>query len=97
MDSMDVTIDSVKSNDKKFIDVIDIDDDGPVAIDRYQEDSAVEQFQKTGDLKILEEVYRARIPTIRSWANKHYYPGLTFSVEDLFEDLSHMFIHIFIE
>lgn len=63
-----------------------------VVIDRDQEDAAVEHFQKTGDLKSLEQVYKQRIPTIRSWANKHYYPGLTFSVEDLFEDLSVVFV-----
>jgi len=63
-----------------------------VVIDRDQEDTAIEQFQKTGDLKVLEEVYKQRIPTIRSWANKHYYPGLTYSVEDLFEDLSVVFV-----
>jgi hypothetical protein len=63
-----------------------------VVIDRDQEDASVEQFQKTGDLKILEEVYTQRIPTIKSWANKHYYPGLTYSVEDLFEDLSVVFV-----
>jgi hypothetical protein len=63
-----------------------------VVIDRDQEDAAIEQFQKTGDLKILEEVYKQRISTIRSWANKHYYPGLTYSVDDLFEDLSVVFV-----
>ncbi|MFA7219433.1 MAG: hypothetical protein WC119_02935 [Synergistaceae bacterium] len=63
-----------------------------VVIDRSQEDEAVEHFQKTGDLATLEAVYRQRIPTIKSWANKHYYPGLTFSVDDLFEDLSVVFV-----
>jgi hypothetical protein len=85
---IDKTIESVKTHEDKFVDVID----ETVSIDRYQEDAAVEEFQKTGDLKILEEVYKARIPTIRSWANKHYYPGLTFSVDDLFSDFSVVFV-----
>lgn len=61
-------------------------------IDREQEDRAVLEFQKTGDINILEEVYQKRIPTLKSWAHKHYYPGLTFSVEDLFEDLTLVFM-----
>lgn len=63
-----------------------------VVIDRDKEDADVEHFQKTGDLQVLEDVYKQRIPTLRFWANKHYYPGLTFSVEDLFEDLSVVFV-----
>lgn len=63
-----------------------------VVIDRRREDSDVIEFQKTGDLKTLEEVYKNRIPTIRSWANKHYYPGLVQSADDLFEDFSIAFI-----
>lgn len=63
-----------------------------VCIDRKDENAAVEHFQKTGDLRALESVYVNRIPTIRGWAHKHYYPGLTFSVEDLFEDLSVVFV-----
>lgn len=63
-----------------------------VCIDRDQEDKAVVEFQKTGNLKVLEEVYKNRVPTLKSWAHKHYYPGLTFSVDDLFEDLSVVFV-----
>lgn len=67
-------------------------DDQPVVIDRDQENSDVETFQKTGDLDILERVYKNRIPTLKGWAIKHYYPGLTSSVEDLFEELSVVFV-----
>jgi hypothetical protein len=67
-------------------------DDKEIIIDRDQEDKDVTEFQKTGDLSILERVYKNRIPTLKSWASKNYYPGLTTSVEDLFEDLSLVFV-----
>jgi len=90
MEVINKTIESVKTHEAKFVD--ENDQNEPVSIDRYEEDAAVEAFQKTGDLKILEDVYKARIPTIRSWANKNYYTGLTFSVEDLFSDFSIVFV-----
>jgi hypothetical protein len=67
-------------------------DVGFVEIDRKKEDEAIVEFQKTGDVSILEDVYKLRIPTIRHWANQHYYPGLTCSVEDLFEEFSVVFV-----
>ena len=69
-----------------------LNDDKEIIIDRDEEDAAVTKFQKTGDLKLLGEVYKNRIPTLKSWASKNYYPGLTSSVEDLFEDLSVVFV-----
>jgi len=81
-----------KTKNNKFITDVSEDEFDTVVIDRDKEDADVEYFQKTGDLKVLEDVYKQRIPTIRFWANKHYYPGLTFSVEDLFEDLSVVFV-----
>jgi len=65
---------------------------GKIFIDRGQEDRDVEMFQVTGDMNLLEKVYVNRIPTIRTWAAKHYYPGLTNSIEDLFEELSVVFV-----
>lgn len=61
-------------------------------IDRKEENKDVLKFQETGDLNVLEKIYLKRIPTIRSWANKHYYPGLDFSVDDLFSELSIVFV-----
>ena len=69
-----------------------MDNDGEIIIDRDQEDEDVATFQKTGNLQLLERVYLNRVPTLRSWANKNFYPGLTTSVEDLFEDLSLVFV-----
>lgn len=69
-----------------------LNNDKEIVIDRDQEDSDVTRFQKTGDLNLLERVYKNRIPTLKSWASKNYYPGLTNSVEDLFEDLSVVFV-----
>jgi len=70
-----------------------LNDDKEIIIDRDQEDSDVHEFQKTGDLELLEKLYKNRIPTLKSWASKNYYPGLTSSVEDLFEDLSVVFVN----
>jgi len=67
-------------------------DESMVCIDRNQENKDVVDFQKTGDMKVLEKVYRNRIPTLRSWATKHFYPGLAISVEDLFSELSVVFV-----
>ena len=68
------------------------DNSSIIIIDRDEEDRDVIRFQKTGDMKILEKVYRNRIPTLRSWANKNFYPGLIASVEDLFSELSIVFL-----
>lgn len=70
-----------------------LSNDKEIIIDRDKEDNDVTEFQKTGNLDILERVYKNRIPTLKSWANKNYYPGLTSSVEDLFEDLSVVFVN----
>lgn len=63
-----------------------------IIIDREQENRDIATFQKTGDLEILERVFVNRIPTLKSWAQKHYYPGLTTSVDDLFGDLCIVFL-----
>ncbi len=63
-----------------------------IVIDRDQENKDVASFQLTGDKNILEKIYVSRIPTIKFWAKKHFYPGLTLSEEDLFGELSIVFI-----
>ena len=69
-----------------------LDIENKVDIDRDQEDKDVDLYQKTKDKSILNKLYRNRIPTIQFWANSNFYPGLTTSVEDLFGDLSLVFI-----
>lgn len=63
-----------------------------IVIDRVQEDKDILEFQKTGDMRLLEKLYNNRIPTLKVWATKHYYPGLTMSQDDLFEELSIVFV-----
>ena len=63
-----------------------------VIIDRDEEDKQILEFQKTGDLKLLEKVYINRIPTLRHWVSKHYYPGLIASPNDLFGELAIVFM-----
>lgn len=93
-------VDEIISSSKKTKEQKDLEtalellsDEKKVIIDRDQEDQDVTEFQKTGDLELLEKVYKSRIPTLKSWAAKNYYPGLTTSVEDLFEDLSLVFVN----
>ncbi len=84
---------TLSDKDQKDIETaLELMGEGEIIIDRDQEDKDVTEFQKTGDLKLLERVYKNRIPTLKSWANKNFYPGLTSSVEDLFEDLSVVFV-----
>lgn len=65
---------------------------GHVVIDRDEEDRDVLEFQKTGDMKLLEKVYLNRIPTLWYWTNKYYYPGLMASANDLFSELAVVFV-----
>jgi len=41
-------------------------------IDRNQEDKDVIKYQKTGDNKLFEKIYNARIPTIKWWTRKYH-------------------------
>lgn len=63
-----------------------------IVIDRNQEDKDVAEFQKTGNMQLLEKIYNNRIPTLKVWATKHFYPGLAMSQDDLFEELSVVFV-----
>lgn len=56
-------------------------------IDRDQENKDVVEYQKTKDERILEKIYKARIPTLQFWAKQHYYPGLMFSEKEMFDEL----------
>ena len=59
-----------------------------IVIDRNQEDADVLEYQKTGDMDLLTKIYRNRIPTLKAWSQKHFYPGLCSSIDDLFSELS---------
>jgi len=61
-------------------------------IDRDQEDADILAYQKTGDVEYLNKVFVARIPTLRYWAYKHYYPGLTDSIHDFYGHLVCVFV-----
>jgi hypothetical protein len=63
-----------------------------VNIDRKEENESVKRFQETGDMSILEDVYIKRIPTLKNWALKFYYPGLELSIDDFMEELSIVFV-----
>ena len=61
-------------------------------LDREQEDNDIMEFQKTQDLKILERAFKNRIPTLKIWAKQNFYPGLTSSEDDLYAELSYVFV-----
>jgi len=61
-------------------------------VDRKEENRLVDEFQKSGDVEILEDVYIRRIPTLANWALRFYYPGLEISIDDFMEELSIVFI-----
>jgi hypothetical protein len=82
--------DSDYKNMKVALDFINTDN--KVVIDREQEDKDVVLYQETKNKDLLGKLYLNRIPTLQFWANKNFYPGLTTSVEDLFGDLSVVFI-----
>jgi len=63
-----------------------------VDIDRKEENESIKRFQETGDMSILEEVYIRRIPTLKIWALRFYYPGLEISIDDFVEELSIVFV-----
>ncbi len=62
-----------------------------VIIDREQENRDVLEYKRTGDQKIFERLYSNRIPTLKNWAMKHYFPGLAPSIEDFFAELRIIF------
>lgn len=61
-------------------------------IDRVQENKDVIEYQKTKDICLFEKLYKQRLPTLRYWALKHYFPGLSLSIDDFFSELSIVFV-----
>ena len=78
-----------KSKSKKVdvVDVVETDSFNDDTIDREQENKDIVSYQETQDLEILTKIYKKRIKTLKNWANKHFFPGLTDSVEDFCGDL----------
>jgi len=68
----------------------DINESSFMPIDRDKEDTNILQFQKTGDTRILEEVYLNRVQTLEIWASRYYY--LAGSSEDMFSELIQVFL-----
>jgi len=64
-----------------------------IFVDRKEEDKAVIEYQKTNDSKILNKIYTHRVPSLKNWANKHYFPELIAgNVDDLFSELTIVFL-----
>jgi len=65
-------------------------------IDRDKEDASVLQFQKTGNVKILEEVYLGRVQTLKIWASRYYYLACAHNKhlgsEEMFSELIQVFL-----
>lgn len=61
-----------------------------IPIDREKEDKAVLAFQKTGDLKGMEEVYLNRVQTLEIWASRYHY--LAGGSEDMYSELIQVFM-----
>jgi hypothetical protein len=80
-----------KQDMNKDKEIKEIKDD--VIIDRKEENKLVMEYKRTGDLDILSKIYEKRIPTLRTWVRQHYYPGLSISREDFFEELTVIFMH----
>jgi len=55
-------------------------------VDRNKENNNVAEYQRTGNINILTEIYKNRIPTLNYLAKKYYYLGD--SKDDLYGDLS---------
>lgn len=62
-------------------------------IDRKEENSLVREYQNTGDLDILQRVYLNRIPTLKVWAIKYFYPGISTSIDDFMGELTIVFMN----
>ena len=67
-------------------------DKSEVAIDRDQENRDVDLYNRTKDDKVLEKVFQNRVPTLKYWAAKHYFPGLSLSLEDFYGELVIVFM-----
>ena len=63
-----------------------------ISIDREQENKDIDLYNKTKDNLVLEKVFNNRIPTLKYWAAKHYFPGLALSLEDFYGELVIVFM-----
>lgn len=97
--SLEKNKDKVKSFDDEFVDYDIIDDwmkeeNVPestfVPIDRDKEDKGVLEFQKTGNVEVMEELYLNRVQTLEIWASRYHY--LSESSEDMFSELVAVFL-----
>lgn len=61
-------------------------------IDRKEENKIVDLYKQNKDDKLLENIFKKRIPTLKYWALKHYFPGLALSVEDFYGELIIVFM-----
>lgn len=66
--------------------------DETLVINRDEENKDVDNFQKNGDIRLFEKVYKQRIPSLKNWAMKHYFPGLAPSIEDFLAELRIVFV-----
>lgn len=62
-------------------------------IDRKEENLLVRRYQETGDLDILQKIYLNRVPTLKVWAIKYFYPGLSTSIDDFMGELTIVFMN----
>jgi hypothetical protein len=77
--------------EKLFSEFFNKYDQETITVDREEENAAIARFQETDDMSILEEVYIKRIPTLKNWSLRNYYPGLEISIDDFMEELSIVF------
>lgn len=61
-----------------------------IPIDRDKEDINVLEFQRTGDLMIMEGLYLNRVQTLEIWASRYGY--LNGGIEDMFSELVQVFL-----
>lgn len=60
-------------------------------IDRPREDDDVVEYQKTGNIEILDKLYHDRVPTLQFWTS-HYYYLMDNSKEDMFSEFRNQFM-----
>lgn len=58
---------------------------------KKEENESVDEFQKTGNMEILEQIYKNRIPSLKWWANKNKYLDNN-SFDDIFGELTKIFV-----
>jgi len=99
--SSDINIKEIR-NSEEDLDLLgdwmneDVNESSFIPIDRDKEDENVLKFQKTGDTRILEEVYLNRVQTLEIWAGRYYYLSCAnnkhLGSEDMFSELLQVFL-----